>query len=101
MRLFVLVVVSAVFCFGMVSCKKGGGGPTKAAFQDLRKEIKPFDAFDGALKKIEAKIGKATKTEGTKQIWIAKEGEECTQYSVENLNGKVGATGTQSVSCPK
>lgn len=101
MRTFAFLFIAALFCLGTISCKKGGGGPTKAAFQELRKEIKPFQPFDEALKKIEGKIGKATKSEGKKTMWIAKDGDECSMFSVENMDGKVGAFGIEATTCPK
>lgn len=88
-----VVVVAAVTV--LAACSKGADGGNASGLKPetilaANGLVKPFDAWPDAQKKLEAKLGKATKVDGDKYIWAAMAGDDCTSMSVQNASGKVG-----------
>jgi hypothetical protein len=50
--------------------------------------VKPLQAWDKALAKLQAAVGPPTKVEGDKHFWAAMEGDDCAYFYVSREDGK-------------
>lgn len=70
-------------------------GPLTVAHVMASKDaVKPLEAWDAALAKLQSQLGPPTKIDGKKHFWAAMEGDDCAYVYVEKDDGKeYGKTG--------